>query len=396
MTILPSAPGDPSARGIYIHIPFCIVRCAYCDFNAYAGMDDLMGAYVQALKREIGSAADGGRVATVFFGGGTPTQLPPESLGEILRAAKESFDIDDDAEISIEANPESVTEATFESLLGAGFNRVSIGVQSTSAHVLQKLGRVHDAERALDALREARRAGFTKVNADLIFGTPGESMKEWRRSLETVLESGVDHISCYALTIEEGTPLASWVELGRFPAPDEDDQADKYGVANQILSTAGFFRYEISNWAKLDSWCRHNVNYWTGGNYLGFGAGAHGHSEGRRSWNVKSPRGFIERGNAPNAHAATEDGFEVLYGGERAEEALILGLRLAGGVNIEALESRYCLTVSDRCGAVIERLRDEQLIEVAGGRLRLTERGFMFANRVAVSLMGQILSTRGG
>lgn len=387
MTRLPSAPGDVSARGLYVHIPFCIVRCAYCDFNAYAGMEDLGEPYVEALLREIDSAANEDPIATVFFGGGTPTQLPPTSLERILRAVRDSFPLDKSAEVSIEANPESVDRRVFEELLGAGFNRVSIGVQSTSPRVLSKLGRVHTPERALGALREAKAAGVKRLNADLIFGTPGESMDEFRRSLDQVLLCGVDHVSCYALTIEEGTPLASWVERGEFPSPDEDDQADKYEAAHAVLSEAGFERYEISNWAKDGSWCRHNVGYWTAGDYLGFGAGAHGHRSGRRSWNVRSPRGYIERSLGVSAHESMEDGFEILDREKRAEEALILGLRLSGGIDTAEFDRRFGVSVEQRWGSYLEHLVGEGLLELSIGSWRLTERGFLMAGFVARSLI---------
>lgn len=377
----PTAPGEAGERGVYVHIPFCIVRCPYCDFNAYAGMDDLAPAYVQAMLREIERAADGDRVTTIFFGGGTPTQLPALELARILQSIRDSFDVDPEAEITVEANPESVDERVFESLLEAGFNRVSIGVQSLASHVLARLGRVHSAERGRAALVAAQSAGFQRVNADLIFGTPGESLDDWRLSLDGVLECDIDHLSAYALTIEEGTPLAAWVSHGDFPAPDEDDQAAKYETAHGILIDRGFVRYEISNWARPGEWSRHNVNYWQGGDYLGFGAGAHTHRSGRRSWNVNSPRTYIEMS------PTVEGGFERLGHDQRVQEAAVLGTRLAGGIDLTFFEERLGVDPVDRWRDEIVELRALRLIEIDRGFLRATERGFLFAGHIARSFM---------
>lgn len=378
---LPVAPGDEGARGIYVHIPFCIVRCPYCDFNAYAGMDELMEPYAAALVREIRAAADHKRVATVFFGGGTPTQLSPERLGGILKAIRDSFALDSDAEITVEANPESVDERVFESLLQSGFNRVSVGVQSLAPSVLARLGRVHTGERALRAARAARAAGFDHLNADLIFGTPGESLAEWRHSLLGVLEEEVDHVSAYALTVEEGTPLAAWVERGVLAAPDEDDQAGKYEAAHELLGTRGFVRYEISNWARPGSWSRHNVNYWQNGDYLGFGAGAHGHRGSRRWWNVKFPRAYIEQS------LGVQEGFEELSEDVVIEEAAVLGLRLAGGIDRAGFAGRYGVDPMHRWAKEMRQLQADGLIEVEKERIKLSTRGFLLAGHVARTLV---------
>ncbi|MGH2768890.1 MAG: radical SAM family heme chaperone HemW, partial [Actinomycetota bacterium] len=369
-------------RGVYVHTPFCLVRCAYCDFNAYAGMPGLRRPYIHALIDEIRAAADGGPVGTVFFGGGTPTELPPEELGRVLEAVRDSFDLSPIAEISLEANPESAHPATFEALLQAGFNRVSVGVQSLVPHVLEALGRAHGAGRALAAVRSARSAGFENVNADLIFGTPGETRDDWRRSLEGVLESGVDHLSAYALTVEEGTPLAYRVKNGVARAPDEDDQADKYELAERLLADAGLVRYEISNWARPGYWCRHNVGYWTAGDYLGFGAGAHSHRAGRRGWNLKSPRTYI----AASPHV--EEGHEVLSPGMRAEEAAVLGLRLAGGLDREAFCRSFGSDPMDRWRDEIGGLEANGFLEVTPLHVRLSKRGFLFASHVARGIVG--------
>lgn len=378
---LPCSPQERDACGIYVHIPFCLVRCGYCDFNAYAGMDDLMGPYVEALIREVRAAADGSAVRTVFFGGGTPTQLSARALGRILRALRQSFSIDPGAEITIEANPETVDERAFEHLARAGFNRVSVGVQSLSPTVLGRLGRVHGPERALDALRAAQSAGFERVNADLIFGTPGESEADWQRSLEGVVATGVDHVSAYALTIEEGTPLAASVARGRFPAPDDDEQAARYEIAHRVLTGAGMVRYEISNWALPGGWCRHNLGYWMGGDYHGFGAGAHRHRSGRRSWNVKSPRAYVDR--SPGAEEACEE----LTGPQRRQESAMLGLRLAGGIDRARFAGRWGADPMDLWGEAVSELVRLGLVDVSTSCLRPSESGFFLWGHIARSLL---------
>ena len=378
---LPTAPAQQLTRGIYVHIPFCLVHCPYCDFNAHAGMDDLKVPYVEALLKEIRAAADGAAVETIFFGGGTPTELPPAELARILRAIRESFDVAPNPEVAIEANPESTARGTFDGLRNAGFTRVSLGVQSLAPHVLTWLGRAHTPQQALAALRDATAAGFGHVNADLIFGTPGETMEDWRASLEGVLVTGVDHVSTYALQVEERTPLKSWVDRGLRRAPDDDDQADRYGLAAGLLPAAGLVRYEVSNWAKPGACSRHNLGYWTGGDYLGFGAGAHAHRNGRRSWNVSSPRTYI-------AHSpAVEEGWEALPDAERAAEAAMVGLRLAGGLDRARFAEVWGEDPVVRWKGELQEAAGLGLIEVTGDAVALTERGFFLWGHVARSLL---------
>ncbi|MGH2705350.1 MAG: radical SAM family heme chaperone HemW [Actinomycetota bacterium] len=380
-SVLPAAPLEPRPRGVYVHVPFCIVRCGYCDFNAYSSMEEVRGPYVEALLREIAAAADGGRVDTIFVGGGTPTELAPALLGRILAGLRGAFAVAPGAEITVEANPESVDASVFDTLLAAGVNRVSIGVQSLTPPVLAALGRVHSADRALEALRAALTAGFRHVNADLIFGTPGEGVEDWQRSLDGVLETGVDHLSAYALTVEEGTPLRSWVDSGRMRPPDEDDQADKYELAEDLLDASGLVRYEISNWSRPGSWCRHNVGYWAGADYLGFGAGAHSHRNGRRWWNLRSPRSYAARS------PSVEEGSEQLDPGKRAEDAAVLGLRLAGGLDRAVFARAYGCDPLDRWGGALTELTAEGLLEITPTRVRLAPRGFLLAGRVARALI---------
>jgi putative oxygen-independent coproporphyrinogen III oxidase len=379
--VLPTAPARRLARAVYVHIPFCLVHCPYCDFNAHAGMDDVKAPYVEALLKEVRAAADGAAVETVFFGGGTPTELSPGELGRILHVLRESFDVASDAEVAIEANPESTTRTTFDGLREAGFTRVSLGVQSLAPHVLKWLGRAHTPEQALAALRDAGAAGFDHVNADLIFGTPGEDLDDWRASLEGVLATGVDHVSTYALQVEERTPLKSWVDRGLRQAPDDDDQADRYELAAELLPAAGLERYEISNWAKPGAWSRHNLCYWTGAEYLGFGAGAHAHRNGRRSWNVSSPRTYVARS------PAVEEGWEELPAAERAAEAAMVGLRLAGGLDRARFAEVWGEDPVVRWREELEEAAGLGLIRITEHAVALTERGFFLWGHVARALL---------
>lgn len=389
---LPSAPAERPGRGIYVHIPFCLVHCPYCDFNAHAGMDDVKAPYVEALVKEIraatgepsGAGPPPAPVDTVFFGGGTPTELSPAQLGRILAVIRDGFGFAPGAEIGLEANPETADRACFEGLLEAGFTRVSLGVQSLTPHVLTWLGRAHTPERALQALHAATRAGFDHVNADLMFGTPGESPADWRASLEGVLGSGVDHVSTYALTVEERTPLATRVARGTVAAPDDDDQADRYEVAAELLPAAGLFRYEVSNWARPGAWSRHNLGYWTGAGYLGFGAGAHSHQGGRRWWNLASPRTYVARS------PAVMEGEETLSRRRAAAEAAMLGLRLAGGIDRSRFTAAWGCDPVQRWAGELQEAAGLGLVSLTPSTVALTGRGFLLWGYVARSLLEEV------
>lgn len=365
--------------GVYVHVPFCRHRCHYCDFNTYEGLDALHDPYVDALEREIADARPSrGPATSVFFGGGTPTLLTPASLGRLLAAIRGAIGIAPGAEVTVEANPETVDEKTFEALLDAGFNRFSMGVQSLAPHVLERLGRTHSAETALNALAAAKRAGADDVNADLIFGSPWETPDDWRRSLDGIAAAGTTHVSAYALTIEEGTPLATLVATGREPDVDPDVQAERHGVASELLGAAGFVRYEVSNWARPGHASRHNVLYWCAGEYAGFGAGAHGHTGGRRYWRTRLPRDYVD---AISRGASTEAGSEALTSAERGREAITLGLRLASGVDEAAFYERYP-DVAQHVRAVADDLCGQGWLVREGGRLRLSDAGTFVANDI--------------
>ncbi|HVM34416.1 MAG TPA: radical SAM family heme chaperone HemW [Actinomycetota bacterium] len=369
--------------GVYVHIPFCRHRCHYCDFNTYEGLDSLHDAYVDALIDDIGRAeGDLPEATSVFFGGGTPTLLPPAALGRILGAIRARVGIAPGAEVTVEANPETVDEEGFATLLGAGFNRTSIGVQSLVPNVLVALGRTHSPDVALEAIDAARRSGFPDISADLIFGSPWETPDDWRTSLQGVIDAAPDHISAYALTVEEGTPLATLVATGRVPRIDPDIQAERYATACSLLSGAGYERYEISNWARPGRAGRHNVLYWSAGDYLGFGAGAHGHVSGRRSWRIRLPRDYVA---AARAGRDTVAGAETVGAEARACETLLCGLRLISGVDVISFERRHPGYLAGRW-SVVEDLAAAGMIELSGGRLRLSNRGVLLGDDVIARL----------
>lgn len=371
--------------GVYVHIPFCLHRCHYCDFNTYEGLDALHGPYVDALMRDVRRTPGELPPATsVFFGGGTPTLLAPQQLARILRAVVSRVRLAPGAEVSVEVNPETVDETVFEALLAAGFGRFSVGVQSLAPHVLRGLGRTHSADWALAAVAAARRAGVDDLNLDLIYGSVWEQPDDWQRTLERVVAVEPEHISAYALTIEEATPLATLVRTGRVPDVDPDVQAERHSVACEVLGAAGYRRYEISNWSRPGRASRHNVLYWSAGDYLGFGAGAHGHLGGSRHWNVRLPRDLIAR----VAHGrSTEEGCEELTPSRRAGEALMLGLRLASGIDLAGFARRFGEEHIEARRGEIDALVDTGSLEMGSGWIRLTSRGTMLASEIAARLL---------
>jgi putative oxygen-independent coproporphyrinogen III oxidase len=369
--------------GVYVHVPFCRTRCGYCDFNTYTatelGGGASQAAYPGLIEAEMDLAAKvlpgGGRVSTVFFGGGTPTLLAPAEIGRILRKIDAAFGLEENAEVTIEANPETVGPAELEQLLATGVTRISFGMQSAVPHVLRILDREHQPGRPLDCVRWARAAGFERISLDLIYGTPGESDDDWRQSLTAAIEAGPDHVSAYALIVEEGTRLAAKVRRGEIAAPDDDAMADRYLIADDLLSQAGFAWYELSNWAVSDeSRCRHNELYWTGGQWWGFGPGAHSHVGGVRWWNVKHPTAYAARLTAGHSPAAAR---EQLTASERHMEEIMLRARLVEGVPLTLLRGA-ALDYAER--SVTSRLADRD--SYTAGRLVLTLQGRLLADAV--------------
>jgi len=371
---------DPGAIGLYIHVPFCLARCAYCDFNSYVGQKDLWGVYVGALAREM-EAAGPRRAGSVYIGGGPPTVLPVALLAEILGAAHRSFTLDGDAEISVEANPGTVDASALGRLRELGVNRLSLGVQSLDEDELRLLGRIHSAGQAIEAFYAARQAGLENVNLDLIYGLPGQSMVAWQASLSRALEMGPEHLSLYALSLEEGTPLASRVLRGELPVPDPDVAAEMYEWAEEACAAAGYEHYEISNWAREPRLrCRHNLATWRNEPYLGFGAGAHSWAGGKRRWNVARPADYAARGMAGGSPV---DGAEEIPPALEMAETTILGLRLLDeGLSLARFRERFGVGARQQYAAELDELSALGLVEVDAERLRLTRRAHLLANQV--------------
>jgi oxygen-independent coproporphyrinogen-3 oxidase len=370
--------------GIYVHVPFCAHRCGYCDFNTYVPGEASTGGYVEAVtaelalaRRVLGDALPPAQ--TVFVGGGTPTLLPPEELARVLAAIREHVGLAAGAEVTTEANPETVDPAVLAALRAAGFTRISLGMQSAAPHVLEVLERRHSPGRAVAAAREARAAGFDHVSLDLIYGTPGERAEDWRASLEAALEAGPDHVSAYSLIVEPGTRLAARVRRGELPAPEDDVLAERYETTEALLAEAGLRWYEVSNWARDEAArCRHNLGYWGGGDWWGVGPGAHSHVGGVRWWNVLHPSRWAAR----LAEGASPAAGRELPAAEAAHlERVMLGVRLADGLPLAGL-ARHVHRAAEQAAA------DGLLEPVAlrDGRAVLTLRGRLLADRVTLAL----------
>jgi putative oxygen-independent coproporphyrinogen III oxidase len=385
---LATLPGRPF--GIYLHVPFCSVRCGYCDFNTYtltelgtdgASVATFAGAALRELELARKVLGDPPPVDTVFVGGGTPTMLATADLARMLHGIRDGFGLAPHAEVTTEANPDSVTPKALDQLADAGFTRVSIGMQSAVPHVLRTLERTHDPANVDRAVRAARAAGL-QVSLDLIYGTPGERLDDWRASLEAATSLEPDHVSAYALVVEEGTKLAAQVRRGQVQAPDDDDEAAKYEIADEHLGGAGYSWYEVSNWARReDARCRHNEGYWSDGNWWGVGPGAHSHVGGVRWWNVKHPNAYAARvtdGVSP-AH-----GRETLTDDQRYDERILLGVRLVEGLPVGDLrpEGRAAVAglVADELVDAPAALRRQQVV--------LTRQGRLLADTVVRRLLG--------
>jgi oxygen-independent coproporphyrinogen-3 oxidase len=386
-------------HSLYVHIPFCNHRCGYCDFNTYAGLGSLLPPYVEALAkeiREVGTQGEKPGLHTVFFGGGTPSLLKVAQARQLLTAIRDSFTLQDDAEITLEANPGGLTERYLAQLLALGINRVSLGVQSVHSAELAVLEREHGIETVVASVRAARAAGFVNLSLDLIFGIPGQTLTTWEHTLTRVLELEPDHLSLYALTLEHGTPLRREVRAGRVATPDDDLAAEMYEQASLRLAAIGFAQYEISNWARRaagpELWryaSRHNLQYWRNLQYFGLGAGAHGHVNGRRYSNVLAPATYIRRMETGTPHSwplsRAMARSETLSNDEAMRQSMWLGLRLTDeGVPVEVFRRRFGISPKDRFGREIEELLAHGLIEqaVEPDRLRLTGRGRLLANQV--------------
>ncbi len=359
--------------GVYVHVPFCAHRCDYCDFATWTDRAHLVDAYVDACVVDVHRrrAERNPRASTVFFGGGTPSLLPADRLVRILDAV----DRYDDAEVTVECNPDSVDAEKLRAYRRAGVTRLSFGVQSMVPHVLGSLNRTHDPANVTRVVAEARDAGFERINVDVIYGTPGETLDDWRHTLRGVLALDVDHVSAYALTVEPATPLGRRIASGE-PGPDDDVQADEYAIADEMLGAHGFEWYEISNWARRGQECRHNLVYWSQGEHVGVGCAAHGHTDGRRWWNVRTPERYIA---AITEGRSAEAGSEQLDRAQRAEETFALALRTRAGARFaEAADDCVAGLASE--GLLVREPDD-------GGRIRLTRRGRLLASDVTARLL---------
>ena len=387
-------------HALYLHIPFCAHRCAYCDFTTYAGQDDKIPAYVDALIREIELVAASKRITakSIFFGGGTPSLLASNQLASIMDALRTNFDLLADSEISLEANPGTVSAKYLQELYSAGFNRISFGVQSAHPDDLLLLERIHDFLDVIRSVKWARQAGFKNISLDLIFGLPEQSLRRWQNTLKSALDLNPEHLSIYALTIEEGTPFGHWANRGMIPLPNPDLAADMYEWASEFLIKNEYVQYEISNWARKSSpskefspyTCEHNLQYWRNLPYLGFGAGAHGYSAKMRYSNVLGVRKYI---NALK-EATTAKGLKFPFSPAminqeeidlktEMNEMLMLGLRLTQeGVSNQVFQARFGKKIEDVFSEEVDKLLKLNLLEWSGEDLRLTPQAYLVGNQV--------------
>lgn len=385
------------AIGLYLHIPFCTAKCGYCDFNSYAGHEHMIPSYSDTLLKDASlwvSAVGRREVESVFFGGGTPSLAPVEEMAKMLGGLRATFAVASDAEVSLEANPGSLSTEYLRGLRATGFNRLSIGVQSFDDEELVQLDRIHTGEQALQAYASARDAGFDNVNLDLIYGLPEQPLANWQRTLEQALALAPEHLSLYALTVEDGTPLARDVARGRVQPPDPDVQAEHYEWTQDRLARAGYEHYEISNWARPERRCRHNLVYWQNREYLGLGAGAHSFLNGVRFSTVLLPNRYAELVDESVAGRADGGGeMRHIAGAEQItpelsmSDTLILGLRLIDGVDVRAFAGRYGRAVDDVYGAVLDEFAGYGLLERTPSHLRLTPRGRLLSNELFQRLL---------
>ena len=400
VAINPSLPvattPEVSSIGLYVHIPFCYTKCTYCDFNTYAGIEHLMEGVIDALDSELhqwSSHCQINEFGTVFFGGGTPSYIPPTSISRLLNTAGSCYGISADAEITIEANPDDIDIDRIIAWHEAGVNRLSIGVQSFNDAILTALSRRHSAEDALEAIQLARRYGISNVSIDLMYGLPQQSLADWKATLDRAIELRLPHLSLYCLQIEPNTPMAHSVAIGNLPRPDDDLAADMYEFAMDSLAIVGYDHYEISNWCLPGMRSAHNLGYWRNSTYLGVGPGAHSSLEGTRFWNVKSPKTYtnaIKRAASTPFASSTRitqgmvaiEGLETTSKAMQMSETMMLGLRLREGVSISSFNRRYQVDLLDLWSQEIGRLSDQGLVESDNGWLRLTRRGRLLGNEV--------------
>ncbi len=385
---------------IYLHIPFCTHRCAYCDFNTYAGQEGSIPAYVEALQNELQAAGSGSSsprsVGTVFFGGGTPSLMTPSQFESILQAISTHFALSPSAELTFEANPGTVSADGLAQLRRAGMNRISFGVQSANAEELRMLERTHSFSDVINAVKWARQAGFDNLNLDLIYALPEQTLQTWQVTLQRALALHPEHLSLYALTLEHGTPFGRWASRGLLPLPDPDLAADMYEWSADFLAQQGYVQYEISNWALPGRECQHNLQYWRNLEYLGIGAGAHGYAGSVRYSNILRIKSYIDRlSQVPSSKSqfpltpATVNQHKNTPRDDM-QETMMTGLRLTGeGVSASVFQERFGVALPDAFGKEIDELLGFGLLEWADQSLRLSERGRLLGNQVFMRFVGE-------
>ncbi len=375
----------PSYVGLYVHIPFCRTKCIYCDFNCYAGKNALIPDYVLALSKELVTYSNQGLAAkTLYMGGGTPSLLSPSQVECIISTAHDYLRLFDDAEITMEANPGTVDEQYLRAILALGVNRVSIGIQSFKDDDLRRLARHHTVEDALEAYSAARAAGFENISVDLIYGLPFQTLDDWRLNLSRVIDIEPDHLSLYALTVEEGTPLHKLISRGKLPSPDDDLMADMYELAQEVLEKAGYIHYEISNWCRPGKQAKHNMIYWREEPFIGAGAGAYGFLNGVRYYNELLPSKYISLINNGQSPIFWQ---EELSAPIERSEYVILHLRLAEGVNAEDFQLRYGQSLRSFLSGKIDDVAGLGLVEWKDNYFRLTSKGRLLSNEVFVRIL---------
>ena len=362
---------------LYIHIPFCVRKCLYCDFPSFSGMDGIFEDYVRRLCREMGEAAPsfyGVGVKSVFFGGGTPSILPPALMGRIMDKIMSAYDVNSDAEISMEANPGTLDAAKLREYKSMYFNRLSMGLQAWQDRLLERLGRIHRGGEFEDNFLQARDAGFKNINVDLMFSLPGQTLDDWQETLEKVMRLDPEHISAYSLIIEEGTPFFDMYEKGQITETDENTDRRMYYLAKEMLSDKGFRQYEISNFAKEGFECRHNITYWRTEEYRGFGLGAHSYVDGTRFHNSADMKEYMAGGGRLDMEKLTPE--------EMQEEFMFMGLRMNEGISKEEFLKRFKTDITSVYGQEISELISEGLLTENKGRISLTDRGIDVSNQV--------------
>lgn len=376
---------------LYLHVPFCRIKCTYCAFNTYTNLDHLIEPFVQALIKEVeilGRSKPAQNVHTIYIGGGTPSLLSAEQLERILKAIDTQFVVLPDAEISMESNPSDLTAEYMASVKALGINRLSIGMQSANAHELELFARRHDSEKVVEAVAAARAGGFDNLNLDLIYGIPDQTLEGWKTSLEKMLTLQPEHVSLYALGLEEGTSMKAWVDNGKVPTPDDDLAADMYEMASDVLEAAGYEQYEISNWAKPGYECRHNLQYWRNLPYPGLGPGAHGLADGVRYSTILSPQRYIRalrqvEGSFEFPRTPALDQLTALNRDAEIADTLLMGLRLTKeGINRQAFANRFGIELVELHRPLLDKFAGYGLLDIDEQRVRITRQGRLLSNMI--------------